>query len=53
MIANYIFCYDFSEEKYKNYKLNYLKQVYTTSEGAKWEDNDYIEDVIKNLTFPI
>ena len=48
-IANYIFCYDFSEEKYKNYKLNYLKQVYITSEGAKWEDNDYIEDVIKNF----
>ena len=48
-IANYIFCFDFSEEKYKNYKLNYLKQVYTTSEGAKWEDNDYIEDVIKNF----
>ena len=48
-IANYIFCYDFSEEKYKNYKLNYLKQVCTTSEGAKWEDNDYIEDVIKNF----
>ena len=48
-IANYIFCYDFSEEKYKNYKLNYLKQVYTASEGAKWEDNDYIEDVIKNF----
>ena len=48
-IANYIFCYDFSEEKYKNYKLNYLKQVYTTSEGAKWEDNDYIEDVSKNF----
>ena len=48
-IANYIFCYDFSEEKYKNYKLNYLKQVYTTSEVAKWEDNDYIKDVIKNF----
>ena len=48
-IANYIFCYDFSEEKYKNYKLSYLKQVYTTSEVAKWEDNDYIEDVIKNF----
>ena len=48
-IANYIFCYDYLEEKYKNYKLSYLKQVYTTSEGAKWEDNDYIEDVIKNF----
>ena len=48
-IAKYIFCYDFSEEKYKNYKLNYLKQVYTTSEGAKWEDSDYIEDMIKHF----
>ena len=48
-IANYIFCYDFSEEKYKNYKLSYLKQVYTTSEGAKWEDSNYIKDVIKNF----
>ena len=48
-IANYIFCYDFSEEKYKNYKLSYLKQIYTTSEVAKWEDSDYIEDVIKNF----
>lgn len=48
-IANYIFCYDFSEEKYKNYKLSYLKQVYTTSEVAKWEDSDYIKDVIKNF----
>ncbi len=48
-IANYIFCYDFSEEKYKNYKLSYLKQVYTTSEVAKWEDSDYIEDMIKNF----
>ena len=48
-IANYIFCYDFSEEKYKNYKLSYLKQVYTTSEAAKWKDSNYIEDVIKNF----
>ena len=48
-IANYIFCYDFSEEKYKNYKLSYLKQVYTTSEVAKWEDSDYIDDMIKNF----
>ncbi|WP_298973198.1 WYL domain-containing protein [uncultured Fusobacterium sp.] len=48
-IANYIFCYDFSEEKYKNYKLSYLKQVYITSEAAKWKDSNYIEDVIKNF----
>jgi len=29
--------------------LNYLKQVYTTSEIGKWEDEDYINDVIKNF----
>ena len=48
-IANYIFCYDYSEKKYKNYKLSYLKQVYTTSEIGKWEDEEYINDVIKNF----
>ena len=48
-IANYIFCYDYSEDKYKNYKLSYLKQVYTTSESGKWEDEEYINDVIKNF----
>lgn len=29
--------------------MNYLKQVYTTSEIGKWEDEDYINDVIKNF----
>ena len=48
-IANYIFCYDYSEEKYKNYKLSYLKQVYTTSETGNWKDKEYINDVIKNF----
>ena len=48
-IANYIFCYDYSEGKYKNYKLSYLKQVYTTSETGNWEDEEYINDVIKNF----
>ena len=48
-IANYIFCYDYLEEKYKNYKLSYLNQVYTTSETGNWEDKKYINDVIKNF----
>lgn len=48
-IANYIFCYDYLEKKYKNYKLSYLKQVYITSEINKWEDEKYINDVIKNF----
>ncbi len=48
-IANYIFCYDVLEGKYKNYKLNYLKQVYTISENGNWKDKEYIENVIKNF----
>ena len=48
-IANYIFCYDVLEGKYKNYKLNYLKQVYTISENGNWKDKDYIENVIQNF----
>ncbi|WP_427170533.1 WYL domain-containing protein [Fusobacterium nucleatum] len=48
-IANYIFCYDYSEGKHKNYKLSYLKQVYTTSEIGNWENKKYINDVIKNF----
>ena len=30
-------------------KGSYLKQVYTTSESGKWEDEEYINDVIKNF----
>lgn len=48
-IANYIFCYDYLEKKYKNYKLSYLKQVYISSEINKWEDEKYINEVIKNF----
>ena len=36
----------------KNIKIiswTILKQVYTTSEIGKWEDEDYINDVIKNF----
>lgn len=48
-IANYIFCYDFEEERYKNYKLSNLKQAYTLSELGKWEEEDYIQNIIKNF----
>ena len=29
--------------------MSYLKQVYTTSEIGKWEDEEYIKDIIKNF----
>lgn len=48
-IANYIFCYDLFQEKYKNYKLSNLKQVYTLSEVATWIDEEYIKNTIENF----
>lgn len=48
-IANYIFCYDLIEKKYKNYKLINLKQVYTLSDKANWSDEKYIKETIKNF----
>lgn len=48
-IANYIFCYDMQEKKYKNYKLSNLKQAYTLSELGNWEEEDYIKKTITNF----
>lgn len=48
-IANYIFCYDIEEKKYKNYKLSNLKQVYTLSELGKWDEEEYIKTTIENF----
>lgn len=48
-IANYIFCYDFEEEKYKNYKLSHVKSVYTTSELGNWNEEEYIKNTIENF----
>ncbi|MDO4690478.1 MAG: WYL domain-containing protein [Fusobacterium sp.] len=48
-IANYIFCYDMEEKKYKNYKLSNLKQVYTLSELGKWDEEEYIKNIVANF----
>lgn len=48
-IANYIFCYDTEEKKYKNYKLSNLKQAYTLSELGKWDEEEYIRNIINNF----
>lgn len=48
-IANYIFCYDHDEKKYRNYKLNKIKEAYTSSELGKWDNISYIRKTIKNF----
>lgn len=48
-LGNYIFCYDFLEMRYKNYKLSNIKTIFITQEEKKWENKDFIENVIKNF----
>lgn len=48
-LGNYIFCYDFLEERYKNYKLSNMKSVFITQEKKEWENREFIEKVIKNF----
>lgn len=48
-LGNYIFCYDFLEMRYKNYKLSNTKTIFITQEEKEWENKDFIENVIKNF----
>lgn len=48
-LGNYIFCYDFLEERYKNYKLSNVKSVFITQEKKEWENLEFIKNVIKNF----
>lgn len=48
-LGNYIFCYDFLEMRYKNYKLSNIKTIFITQEEKEWENKDFIENVIKNF----
>ena len=48
-LRNYLFCYDFQEEKYKNYKFNHIDVIYITKESGEWKDKKFIESVIKNF----
>lgn len=48
-LANYLFCYDYLEHKYKNYKFNNINIIYITKENDTWKDQIFIENVIKNF----
>ncbi|WP_410208917.1 WYL domain-containing protein [Fusobacterium sp.] len=48
-LRNYLFCYDFEEEKYKNYKFNHIDVIYITRDSGQWKDKKFIENVIKNF----
>ena len=48
-LANYIFCYDILDDRYKNYKLSNIKTIFITQEKREWQNKEFIENVIKNF----
>lgn len=48
-IANYLFCYDMLEKKYKNYSLKNIKEIYIYQERGFEGDKEYIEKVKKEF----
>lgn len=48
-LANYLFCFDYETQKYKNYKLNNFNSVFITNEKANWTDIKYIKNIIENF----
>lgn len=48
-LANYLFCFDYETQKYKNYKLNNFNSVFVTNDTANWLDTKYIKNTIDNF----
>lgn len=48
-LANYLFCFDYEVQEYKNYKLNNFNSVFITNEVANWNDENYIKNIIENF----
>lgn len=48
-IANYLFCYDMEERKYRNYSLKNIGGIYITKEKGYLGDIEFIERVKKDF----
>ncbi len=48
-LANYLFCYDHHIDDYKNYKICYIKSIFTLREEGFKGDLDFIRDVKENF----
>lgn len=48
-VANYIFCYNLKEKKWKNYKIKYIKSIYIKSSYFKIRDSEFIENMKKDF----
>lgn len=48
-VANYVFCYNLKEKKWKNYKIKYIKTIYTRNSYFKVRNDEFIEKMKENF----
>lgn len=48
-LNNYLFCFDLSDNLWKNYKIKYIYQVATTINGFEIRDYNYIQEMKKEF----
>lgn len=48
-VANYIFCYNLKERKWKNYKIKYIKTIYIRNNYFKIRNDEFIKKMKENF----
>ncbi|MGL4632889.1 MAG: WYL domain-containing protein [Cetobacterium sp.] len=48
-VMNYLFCYNFREAKWKNYKIKYIKSIYIKNTSFKLRDKEFIDKMKENF----
>lgn len=48
-VANYIFCYNLKEKKWKNYKIKYIKTIYIRNNYFKIRNDEFIKKMKENF----
>lgn len=49
-LNNYLFCFDFETNSYKNYKFSNIEIVFITKEIKIWQDSTFVNNIIKNFS---
>ncbi|MGL4785444.1 MAG: WYL domain-containing protein, partial [Cetobacterium sp.] len=48
-VMNYLFCYNFREAKWKNYKIKYIKSIYIKNTSFELRDKEFIDKMRENF----
>lgn len=48
-LSNYLFCYDFDEERYRNYRISNIDTVFITQEQIEWKNMEFVNKVVRNF----